>query len=147
MRIWGGLPTTGPVRRRHLALAVIAPLAHPPAARRSRRPFPPGRAGCRRHRHPRASPPGLPRRALAVPPQRRRAEGRGRCAPAPASTSRSPPAPGRAPRQGGCRTAPPGRLVPGGRHRRRPGRRAGFPARLAPGRCAAAAPPGPGRAC
>ena len=32
-------------RRRHPALAVIAPLAHPPAARRSRRPFPPGRAG------------------------------------------------------------------------------------------------------
>ena len=46
MQIWGGLPTTGPdQRRRHLALAVITPLAHPPGARRSRRPFPPGRAG------------------------------------------------------------------------------------------------------
>jgi len=57
MRIWGGLPTTGP-RRRHLALAVIAPLAHPPAARRSRRPFPPGRAGRRRHRPPAGGPAG-----------------------------------------------------------------------------------------
>jgi hypothetical protein len=49
-------------RRRHPALAVIALIAHPHAARRSRRPFRPGaRAACGAG-HPRA---GLPQQARA----------------------------------------------------------------------------------
>jgi len=72
-------------RHRHPALAVIAPLAHPPAAEIPP-PLPARAQAAGGTGHPRAGPPGLPRRALAVLPQQARAGAGGRCAPTPATS-------------------------------------------------------------
>jgi len=158
MRIWGGLPTTGPE----------APPSGPGRHRAARAPArraqitPPLSALVR---GPQAAPAGA-RRALAGLPQQAGRDPGGRCAPAPttspgsspapppASTSRSPSAPGGSPVPRNNRPARAaagrrrrGRLARGCRHGRRPGRRGGSPARLVPGGYAAAAPSGPGRAC
>ncbi len=163
MRMWGGLPTTGPA----------APPSRPwPSSRRSRTrpprgdhaaPFRPGARAAGGTGHPRASPPGLPRRALAGLPQQARAGIRAALRAdagySAGQLTRAAPGEHTAFAIGARRIAPLRRLPDGaaeddwrqgGRHGRRPGRRAGLPARLVPGGYAAADPPGPGgpgRAC
>ena len=116
MRIWGGLPTTGQ-RRRHQALAVIA--LEPARRAQITPPFPPGRAGRRRHRPPAGGSAGPAAAGTGREPGALRADVgylAGQLArAAPASTARSPSAPGGSPRKGRLPDgATRGRLARGG---------------------------------
>ena len=154
MRIWGGLPTTGPAAPpsspgRHRR-------AHPARRAQITPPFPPGRAGRMRHRLPAGERAGPPRRALAGLPQQARAGSRGAlradAGDLAGQLARAAPGEHIAFAIGARPIAPLGRLPDGAAGdgwrqrpaRRRPGRRAGLPARLVPGGCVAAVPPGPG---